>query len=135
MKLVITGMGVLTAAGRGVEPLFDLLRSGGNAFSPVPPYPADGLSRPLCAAAAGLERDRPAEALLAVATADALAQAGLEAVPSGSGLVVGTSSGNISGPWERWHRALLEGRELPEEGCGRDAPTRALASQLGIRGP
>ncbi len=135
MRLVITGMGLRTAAGRGVQPLFDLLLRGGQTFSPAPPYAAEGLSRPLCALVAGLDRDRPAEALLRAAAADALAQSGLDPVPAGAGLVVGTSSGNISGPWERWHRARLEGRELGEEGCGRDAPTHALARELGIRGP
>lgn len=135
MKLVITGLGVQTAAGRGVRPLFDLLLAGGNAFEPAPPYEADGLSRPVCAPVAGIERDRPAEVLLRMAAADALQRAGLSALPPEAGLIVGTSSGNISGPWERWHRATLVGRDLSERGCGRDGPTEALATELGQRGP
>lgn len=34
--IVITGSAAITAAGTGLEPIRELLRSGGNAFSPVP---------------------------------------------------------------------------------------------------
>jgi len=34
--IVITGSAALSAAGTGVDPILGLLRSGGNAFSPVP---------------------------------------------------------------------------------------------------
>jgi 3-oxoacyl-(acyl-carrier-protein) synthase len=40
--IVITGIGTVTAAGSGVEPLLELLRSGGNALTPVPPEVAGG---------------------------------------------------------------------------------------------
>lgn len=135
MNLVITGVGVVTAAGQGLEPLLRLLDAGGDAFSDAPPYGAVGLSRPRCAALAGLDRDRPAETLLLDAAGQALAQAGLSVPPSGAGLIIGTSSGNISGPWERWHRAVLEGLDASEAGCGRDAPTLKLRDTLGLAGP
>lgn len=135
MKLVITGVGVVTAAGRGLDPLLRLLASGGDALVDQPPYAAEGLSCPRCASAPGLERQRPGEALLVDAAAQALAAAGLSRPPAAAGLVIGTSSGNISGPWERWHRATLAGQPASEDGCGRDAPTLALAASLGLGGP
>jgi len=135
VNLAVTGVGVWTAAGRGLAPLWELLESGGSAFTRTPPYPADGLSPPLCAIAPGLPRERPAEALLRAAAAEALAEAGLDPSGAGVGLVVGTSSGNLSGPWERWHRARLAGEPASEAGCGREAPTRELAAALGLTGP
>ncbi len=135
MNLVITGVGVVSAAGAGLEPLLALLDRSRDAFSAVPPYPSEGLSRPRCAPVPGLERQRPAETLLLDAAAQALAQAGCPRPPRGTGLVIGTSSGNISGPWERWHRATLEGERASEHGCGRDAPTLLLREQLGLEGP
>jgi len=134
LNLVITGVGVVSAAGRGLDPLERLLRDGGDAFADAPPYPSDGLSRPRCAILRDLDRERPAEALLRDAAAQALAEAGLEPGPR-VGLIIGTSSGNISGPWERWHRAVLAGQDASEDGCGRDEPTTALARELGVTGP
>ena len=125
MKHLVTGVGCLSAAGRGSGALPALL--GGRAFSELPPYEAEGLYAPSCGRV-DVERDRPAEALLREAVAEALAQARFE---GRLGLVVGTSSGNICGPWERWHRALLEGEPGSEEGTWRQDPTRAIAEELG----
>jgi 3-oxoacyl-[acyl-carrier-protein] synthase II len=135
VNLVITGVGVVSAAGQGLEPLLRLLDAGGDAFCDVPPYEPEGLSRPRCASLPGLDRDRPAETLLLAAAGQALTQAGLPQPPSSAGLVIGTSSGNISGPWERWHRAVLAGRAANEAGCGRDAPTLKLRDAYGLLGP
>jgi 3-oxoacyl-(acyl-carrier-protein) synthase len=135
VKMVITGVGVVSAAGRGLAPLVQLLARGGDAFSAAPPYPAEGLSCPRCAVVPGVGRERPAELMLLTAASDALGAAGLDPVPADLGLVVGSSSGNISGPWERWHRASLAGEPSSELGCGRDAPTDALVQRLGLTGP
>ena len=131
---VITGLGLWTAAGRGVAPLLELLDRGGRAFTENPPYPHEGIVQPRAALVAGLDRDRPAEALLLAVAQAALAQADL---PSKAllGLVIGTSSGNIAGPWERWHQALIDGQPADEAQAGRDAPTHALARALGAQGP
>ena len=126
MSTVITGMDVWTVAGRGLAGLERLLNAPDSTFSSPAPYPTEGLNRPLCAVIPDLERDRPAETLLKETVAGALRQAGLEYPPPGTGLVVGTSSGNLSGPWERWHRAVLDNQPRSEEGCGRDAPTQTL---------
>ncbi|MBW1881565.1 MAG: hypothetical protein JRJ84_24670, partial [Deltaproteobacteria bacterium] len=135
MTLVVTGMGAWTAAGRGVQPLRSLLHRREHAFSERPPYPHEGLGSPWCGIAPGLERERPAETLLLAVANDALVQAGLTAPLPAMGLVVGTTSGNISGPWERWHRDVLSGKTSSETGCGREAPTLRLAAKLGLTGP
>jgi len=81
----------------------------------------------------GLSRDRPADALLAAVVGDALAESGLRA--EGVGIVVGTSSGDLCGPWERWHRAVLTGDTPDEVDTGRDTPTLKTAEALGLTGP
>lgn len=136
IPLVITGYHAWTAAGDGLDVLGDLLDRRGHAFHRPPPYPAEGLTRPLGAFVEDLERDRPAETLLLHAVRQALADARLDPASSRVGLVAGTSTGNVSGPWERWHRAVVEGREPgPEDGCGRDGPTVHVARILGLSGP
>ncbi len=136
MSALITGMDAWTAAGRGAEPLAELLARRGHAIAGAPPYGAEGLRCPQCARIDDLDRERPAEALLRAVARRALRQAGLWPPPRGLGLVVGTTSGNICGPWERWHAAQVAGRAAGEErGLGRDGPTRALARELGLQGP
>jgi 3-oxoacyl-[acyl-carrier-protein] synthase II len=130
MKLVITGSTAWTSAGQGAGALLELLESGRDAFTEPPPYPAQGLASPACAQIHELDRERPAEVLLEHVVRQALAQAGR---PSGRiGLVAGTSSGNICGPWERWHRARLQGEQASEEGTWRQDPTRVVAERLGL---
>jgi len=125
MKHVITGIGCVTAAGRGTGALPSGL--GGTAFSEQPPYEAEGLYAPRCGRV-DVDRHRPAEALLREAVTEALGQARFE---GRLGLVVGTSSGNICGPWERWHRAHLAGEPADEAGTWRQDPTRVLAEEVG----
>lgn len=131
MKLVITGIGVVSPAGNGVAALWDALAERRGCFVEAPPYESEGLAQPRCGIAPG---ERSADALLAEATRQALAQAGLVA-PSEAGLVVGTSSGGISGPWQHWHQETLAGRQADETPGLRDAPTRALARALALSGP
>lgn len=129
MRHVITGIGAWTAAGKGTSALPDRLATGGDCASETPPYPPDGLASPQCART-DVDRDRPAEELLHAAVAEALMHAGLRT--GRWGLVVGTSSGNICGPWERWHRAQLEGTDASEDGTWRQDPTRVVAERLGF---
>jgi 3-oxoacyl-[acyl-carrier-protein] synthase-1/3-oxoacyl-[acyl-carrier-protein] synthase II len=51
------------------------------------------------------------------------------------GFVVGTSSGNICGPFESWHRRHLGGEAVEPEGCSRATPTLEVARKLGFSGP
>ena len=128
MKLVVTGVGAWSAAGRGSAALVELLERSGDGFREEPAYPSEGLYAPRCGLT-DVERERPAEALLETAVLEALAHANLR--EGRIGLVVGTSSGNICGPWERWHRALLEGVEGDERGTWRQDPTRVVADAIG----
>ncbi len=130
MNLALRATSTWTAAGRGAAAILDRLQRRRPAFRPVPPYPADGLDPALCAPVADLDRERPAHALLRTVVAEALARA---ALPAGTrvGLVAGTTSGDISGPWERWHRAVLAGEEAGPE-PSRDGPVRDVARELGL---
>lgn len=132
---VITGVGVWTSAGRGPEALLQALRERRAAFDVPAPYGTEGLKQPRCGIIPELDRVAPAEDLLLSVARDALADAGLTVDPARTGLVIGTTSGNISGPWERWHRASLAGEHATEEGTGRDAPTNRLARELALTGP
>lgn len=132
MSFPISGVAVRTAAG-DLDGVWASLAAPAGAFGP-PPYPTEGLANPSVASVAGLDRDAPAEALLEEVVAKALGEADLpdDAVV---GLVVGTSSGNVCGPWERWHRAVLAGEEADESRGGRDVPTLRAAARFGLRGP
>ncbi len=135
-RKVITGIGVWTSAGRGPEALLEALLAQRSAFEVPAPYPTDGLKQPRCGIIPELDREAPAEDLLGAVASDALKMAGLDPDPLRTGLAIGTTSGNISGPWERWHRAHLEGQAHAEEqGTGRDAPTNRLGESLDLKGP
>ncbi len=135
MRVGITGSTSWTAAGRGSAALADLLDSGGNAFGDDPPYPSEGLAQPRGGFIPGLDRTRPAEALLEGVVRDVLEQAGLSPGTCRVGLVVGTSSGNVSGPFEAWHRRVLDGDAAEAHGCSRATPTLEIARKLGFSGP
>jgi 3-oxoacyl-[acyl-carrier-protein] synthase-1/3-oxoacyl-[acyl-carrier-protein] synthase II len=66
---------------------------------------------------------------------DVLEESGLSLDTLRVGLVVGTSSGNISGPFETWHRQHLDGKAGEAHGCSRATPTREIAKKLGFSGP
>lgn len=125
--MVITKTAVRCAAG-DLQALMQVLDQGGHALSEAPPYDAEGLSQPRCAVVAGLDRERPAEDLLR----SVVGELALGLDPARTGLVVGTSSGNISGPWERWHRAVLAGDPGDEQGTWRQSPTQVVARELGL---
>ncbi len=132
---LITGVGAWTSAGRGPDALLQALRERRAAYDAPAPYDTGGLKQPRCGIIPELDRDAPAEDLLLRVAEDALADAGLQPAADRTGVVIGTTSGNISGPWERWHRAVLAGESADEAGTGRDAPTLRLAESLGVRGP
>lgn len=129
---VFTALGVVSAAGVGVDALAAAVASGRGCFGEAP-YPLPGVERRRCAAVEGLDREAPTTALLELALADAA----LPALPPGTGLVLATASGGRAVAWERWHRAALAGDDAgpgPREGR-RQAPTEWLAAKLGLKGP
>ncbi len=139
--VVVTGVAAWTAAGRGAAAVTQHLARGQHAFVDQPPYDDDGLVQPRCAIVADLDRadldradlDRawPARQLLDSVARAAIDDAGLAPDPA-MGIVVGTSSGDLTGPWERWHRAVLAGQAppLPEEDARRQQPTAHLGAGL-----
>lgn len=121
---------VRTAAG-DLEATWDTVRSRERRFSEAP-YDTTGLDNPLAARVAGLDRSRPAEILLL----DVLDELVGDRDRSRMGLVVGTSSGNIAGVFEEWHRGLIEDGHLsPVDRPGRDGPTVAAQERFGFGGP
>jgi hypothetical protein len=54
------------------------------------------------------------------------------APPEGAGLIVATSSGAISGPFERWHREAHARGELAERWGWRQLPTDLVGDRLGL---
>ena len=123
--MVLADAAVRCAAG-DLDALVALLHERGTAFSASPPYPSEGLGQPRCARVEPLDRDRPCRDLLLEVVGQVLID------PARTGLVVGTSSGHISGPWERWHRAELAGESKNEGGTWRQSPTVEVAEALGI---
>jgi 3-oxoacyl-[acyl-carrier-protein] synthase II len=122
---VVTGVGIVSGAGAGVERFWEALARG-----------APGQPPPAGAQAPGRDRAfRMAEA----AAREALAGAGLtpRALPGPCALLVGTTLGGaIAG--QRWHADLLGGRR-PRRADLVQAPLAALADhlapRLGARGP
>ena len=136
MSTSVLGVAAWTAAG-DLNELLERLHTGEHAISDAPPYSSDGLSNPRCGRIHGLDRDRPVLALLRKVVVDALADASIDTLPEGTGLIVATSSGDICGPWAAWHRASLNtsSEALASEPSPRQGPTHALAAELGITGP
>jgi hypothetical protein len=120
MRPWITRMEAVSAAGWGVEALVDAVAAGRSLACPVP-WASPALRSPFAA----LAHAGDAEAmLLAVAEAVRPAEA--------CGLVVATSSGAISGPFERWH-AGAHAAGAPTDTWGwRQAPTLHVAARLGL---
>ncbi|HNH47549.1 MAG TPA: beta-ketoacyl synthase N-terminal-like domain-containing protein, partial [Myxococcota bacterium] len=118
----ITRMAAWSAAGWGVEPLTEALRRGEPLLRPVP-YVAAGLRSPFACLLP--QRVEAAELL------EALVTQVLPPLPSRCGLVVATSSGAISGGFERWHAARVGGAPLSEH-AWRQEPGQKLARELGL---
>ncbi|MFZ5482185.1 MAG: beta-ketoacyl synthase N-terminal-like domain-containing protein [Myxococcota bacterium] len=115
MNPVITRMEAISACGRGVGALADGLAAGRARVRAVP-WASEALRSPF-AALAGLGE---AEELL-----DAVVSA-VRPAEGACGLVVATSSGAITGAFERWHR------HGGEEEAWRQAPTRRVAARHGL---
>ncbi|GDX80142.1 hypothetical protein LBMAG42_19530 [Deltaproteobacteria bacterium] len=116
MNVVITRMDAWTAAGRGVERLLDAVCVGRPLQRELGGFPA-----PIAA----LPEEVDVTTLLREVVAGVLPTAGAGRV----GLVVGTTSGAISGGFEAWMR---RGAKPAEELRWRSAPALAVAGALGL---
>ena len=113
----VTRIHAITAAGHGVEALVEAVAAGRPLLRPAP-YAVEGLRSPFGAfAGAGQAKELLDSVVNAVLPAE-----------GDCGLVVGTTSGAISGPFERWHRG-----GGGEEQAWRQEPARWVASRRGLK--
>jgi 3-oxoacyl-[acyl-carrier-protein] synthase II len=119
MRPWVTRMEAVSAAGAGVEALAAAITRGHPLRSAVP-WDTPGLKSPFAALAHG----GSAEELL-IRVVEAVAP------PEGAALIVATSSGAISGDFERWHaEARASGAPLDVAGW-RQGPTARVAARIG----
>lgn len=121
----ITRMDAVSAAGHGVEALVDAVVAGRSLATPVP-WAADGLRAPFAA----LAHAGGAEAMLLAVVESVRPAEGQGA--GATGLVVATSSGAISGPFERWHREVLAAGGPTGRSGWRQLPTERVAARFGL---
>lgn len=144
MRVVVTGMGILCAAGRGVAAFRTALLEGRPGDSPADDFPSPEHQTPMGARIPGEDAVRPDESwdpairIARVAIDEALADAGLtEALPKDAALILGTSLGNALAA-QRFHEAELAGGEGVPRDAGQ-APVHAtadrVARELDLRGP
>lgn len=146
IQVVVTGLGAVSAAGAGVDRLWDALLAGDPLDGPVP-WDTAGFT---CLRVARLPDGTRAEARatappdagpvtapLLLAIAEAARDAG-DPVLAGErvGLYLGTSMGAVP-RWVDYHRAHLDGEAPPWGPRNTDygAPAREAAAALGVRGP
>ncbi|MDP2305994.1 MAG: beta-ketoacyl synthase N-terminal-like domain-containing protein [Pseudomonadota bacterium] len=113
-------MQAVSAAGWGVDALVDAVVSGRSLARPVP-WATEALRSPFAALAnAGSAEDMLLSVVESVAPGE------------GAGLVVATSSGAISGPFEAWHRDTRASGHPAETWAWRQLPTARVAARLGL---
>jgi len=126
-RVVVTGMGALTAAGAGVGSFWRACVEGRSALRPVTRFDTADLGAvqagEIDAPLPAMEQRAPAFALFAAA--EALAAAGLprDDLPTGSGVVMGTCLGGA-----------IDSSPFPAPG-GFAAPALRLAEAHGLSGP
>ena len=146
-RVVVTGLGMVSAAGTGVEPAWDRLCSGTSALAPIESFDAGAYGDILGGEARHLPQDPETDRsfqLLDLALDEALADAGWGAEERGSetGVVLGTSQGSIDRA-KAIHRGLSRRpQEQPSESDKRafanyrpGAGTRRVAERAGALGP
>jgi 3-oxoacyl-(acyl-carrier-protein) synthase len=147
--VVVTGLGVITAAGCGVPVVWDALRAGRSGLGPLTLFasPRHGRHRvgQVCAdvdALAGNVRGSRSDKLAWIATQEAVKQAGLEpglgsVALERAGVAFGSTVAGMLGTEEVLRRLLREDRQrfgpLRFHECA--SATELCARQLGARGP
>lgn len=145
LRVVVTGLGLVSAAGVGVENAWSQLLAGETSITPIRSFDPRPWGLEVAGEVQGLEREEGvdrAEQLLRLATDEVMADAGWDRTPdSRLGVVLGTCQGAI----ERvrgLHRRYLQRPVVGEVGDeGRFAAyrpgygTERAASWIGARGP
>lgn len=126
-RVVVTGMGALTAAGEGVLPFWRACVEGRSMLAPVEGFDVGDIGPIQAGEFKGPAREagERASGFALLAAAEALASAGIEraALPPASGAVLGTCLGDAIAPGA-----------TPVRG-GLAAPALRLAAAHGLRGP
>ncbi len=147
--VVITGLGVITAAGCGVPAVWDALRAGRSGLGPLTLFASPRHDRHQVGqvgadvdALAGNVRGSRSDKLAWIATLEAVKQAGLEpglrSVASGRvGVAFGSTVAGMLGTEEVLRRLLREDRQRfgPFRFHECASATELCARQLGARGP
>lgn len=138
--LAVLGMGVVCAAGRGVDALWRSALAARPLARPVTRYEVEGCRTRQAAiiddALLGSLRARwGGDPVIAISLEAAREALGGNEIHPESAVLVGTSLGGV-GEWEGWHRALVGGRSLTPPACAtHDDLAPILAARLGARGP
>ncbi len=149
-RVVVTGLGAVSAAGRGALAFWRAAVEARSGLGPVTRFDASDLGSPrvgevpprlFSSMLEETEAQEPAAAFAHAASADALADAGLPAssLPRSSGVVLGTCLGGALASFE-WilSRGALEDRRPPSRLASTgslSAPAQRVALAYGLEGP
>jgi nodulation protein E len=122
-SVVITGMGVISAMGSGMEPFWEGLKSGSSGIAPLQSIPTDSLKMCIGAQVRNFSPeasftpsllpllDRFSQFAL-LAAQEAVENAGLDQnLLASAGAVIGTGCGGKETDEETYHRLYLEGKK------------------------
>jgi 3-oxoacyl-[acyl-carrier-protein] synthase II len=135
--VVVTGCGAWTSLGLGVPALWDGLLSARVALAQITRFDADDLTPNVAGEVPWADDDPDRAGALALGAArEALQDAGLDRLPSRSGVAVGTTLGGMA-VFEAWGAAVATGCHPPPslDRVPYYAPAARLASTFGVRGP
>jgi nodulation protein E len=150
-SVVITGMGVISAMGSGMEPFWEGLKSGSSGIAPLQSIPTDSLKMCIGAQVRNFSPeasftpsllpllDRFSQFAL-LAAQEAVENAGLDQnLLASAGAVIGTGCGGKETDEETYHRLYLEGKKRAHPLTIPKGMPSAAASQVsmqfGIQGP
>ncbi|MEJ2368214.1 MAG: beta-ketoacyl-[acyl-carrier-protein] synthase family protein [Acidobacteriota bacterium] len=139
-SVAVTGLGVVSPIGAGPESFWAALCEGRSGVSDVRAFPTAGMR---CPRAAECPPAEPCENRVAAlgfeAARQAVASAGLDSMPDGAALIMGTSVGGLPESEEAYLRALKKGRRLggirPYLNHCPSASTDLIAHKLHQNGP
>lgn len=140
-RVVITGLGAVTSAGRGVEPFWRACVEGRGELRPISRFDATAYGCPPAGEIPTLDRtgENPVAGYALEASREALDQAGLASnVDAASmGIVLGTCLGETGVTFERLRAGASASRSgRPDLGpVGFSAPTQKVAAAFGLAGP
>ncbi len=131
-RVVVTGMGMVSPLGIGVERTWEAVLRGDNGIGPIRRFDATGFPVTFAAEAPVEGQGAALKAMLTeLALREALAQSGVPAGPR-LGVCLGSEACRPPWPW-LWNQDAPTPAEI--EALAPDAPTRQVAELAGARGP